>query len=209
MSRKFWDYWRKFSLSGKVVEPLRALRLSFHLYSFSCIVNTPFLPSHTLSLLLALPVDFILVFFLARQYPRGTRVRYILLLMIVVSISVIHGMVDSWCDGLRPVCVGFNVRKKGRKKRLTMDTPAMWFGLVLRSQGLPRLGKLQSPVACIAENNILAADPYLSFLPHIRFLLLTPTLSTFRLASTVTWKWLSGFYTFSCNSLGVWRLRML
>ena len=78
-----------------MVEPLRALRLSFHLYSFSCIVNTPFLPSHTLSLLLALPVDFILVFFLARQYPRGTRVRYILLLMIVVSISVIHGMVDS------------------------------------------------------------------------------------------------------------------
>jgi len=115
MSRKFWDYWRKFSLSGKVVEPLRALRLSFHLYSFSCIVNTPFLPSHTLSLLLALPVDFILVFFLARQYPRGTRVRYILLLMIVVSISVIHGMVDSWCDGLRPVC-RFQCQKKRQKK---------------------------------------------------------------------------------------------
>jgi len=31
------------------------------------------------------------------------------------------GPLADLCDGLRPVCVGFNVRKK----RHTMDTPAM------------------------------------------------------------------------------------
>ena len=73
----------------------------------------------------------------------------------------------------------------------------MWFSLLLRSQGLLQLGKLQSPAASIAENNQLHLGCWLLpvLLASHSFLPTPPTLSTFHLASTVTRKWLFGFCT--------------